>query len=354
MKRAGHLFDNLVSWPNLARAASRARRGKRFRPNVAAFEFDVESELLRIRRELRDGSYRPGPFRTRVIYEPKRRLISAAPYRDRVVHHALCNVIEPIFERRFIADSYACRKWKGNHAAVRRASEFARRYRYVLKADVKKFFPSVDHVILLDLVSRRIKDSRVLDLIRTIVEHCGPQQPHVMWFPGDDLFTAQERGKGLPIGNQTSQFLANVMLDPLDHFVKEVLRVGSYVRYADDLLLFSNEKTQLAAARAQTRDFLARLRLKLHPRKSEIFPVTQGIPFLGYRVFPTHRLIDKRNVLRFRRRLAGLQRGFAAGRVSAEEIRTRIVSWMGHASHANSFRLLRRLLAGYKFVRPRK
>ena len=340
-----------MSWTNLDRAARRARRGKRYRPDVAAFEFDLEYHLLRLQQQLRDGTYRPGTFRTRVIYEPKRRLISAAPYWDRVVHHALCNVIEPIFERRFIADSYACRKGKGNHAAVRRASEFARRYRYVLKADIQKFFPSVDHAILLELVERRIKDPRVLGLIREIVLHPGPQEPHVVWFPGDDLFTPHERTRGLPIGNQTSQFLANVMLDPLDHFIKEQLRIPGYVRYADDLLPFSNDKNELHDARDAIREFLAGFRLKLHPRKSEIFPVTAGIRFLGYRVFPTHRLLDKANVLRFRRRLRRLQRAYAAGRVTAPQIRARLISWTGHASHAKTFRLIRRLLAEHKFLR---
>jgi len=354
MKRVGGLFDELTSWTNLDRAAQRARRGKRYRPDVAAFEFDREYNLLRLQQQLRDGTYHPGAFRTRVIYEPKRRLISAAPYGDRVVHHALCNVIEPVFERRFIPDSYACRKGKGNHAAVRRASEFAARYRYVLKADIQKFFPTVDHAVLLELVERRIKDPRVLDLIRTIVQNPGPQEPHVLWIPGADLFTPYERTRGLPIGNQTSQFLANVMLDPLDHFIKEQLRIRGYLRYADDMLLFSDDKGQLGTGRDELRDFLAGFRLKLHPRKSEVFPVAEGIRFLGYRVFATHRILDKANVLRFRRRLRRLQRAYAAGRATAPELRARLISWMGHASHAKTFNLVRRLLKEYKFVRPRK
>jgi retron-type reverse transcriptase len=140
MKRHGHLWEGLISFENLLEAARKAQRGKRGRPNVEAFHFNLEAELWRLHDELAAHTYRPGPYRTFMIREPKPRQISAAPYRDRVVHHALCNVLEPIFERTFIFDSYACRRGKGSHAAVRRCQAFARRYRYAWKADVQKFF----------------------------------------------------------------------------------------------------------------------------------------------------------------------------------------------------------------------
>jgi retron-type reverse transcriptase len=353
MKRTGNLFDQLVSWPNLLFAARRARRGKRFRPNVARFEFFAEYELLRLQQELIEQRYVPGPFRTFVIHEPKRRTISAAPYRDRVVHHALCNVIEPIFERSFIGDSYACRRGKGTHAAARRAQQFAKQFDYVLQADVRKFSPSVDHVTLLGLVSRKIKDPRVMWLVRRIVEHDGSPEQLSDWFPGDDLFTPLERRRGLPIGNQTSQFLANVMLNPLDHFVKEQLRSAAYVRYADDVLVFGDDKMWLAEARTQIRSLLGSLRLKLHPRKSEIYPVSQGVPFLGYRIFRTHTRLDSRYVYRVRRRLRRMQLDYARGRIDAKQVRIRLVSWMGHARHANSRRLIQKLLREHPFSRPR-
>ncbi|MBV8611148.1 MAG: group II intron reverse transcriptase domain-containing protein [Singulisphaera sp.] len=153
------------------------------------------------------------------LHEGKARQISAAPFRDRVVHHALTGVLEPIFERSFVFDSYACRKGKGTHAAVDRCQGFARRYRYVLKADVRKFFPSIDHAILKGLVARKVKDPHVLWLVDRIIDHGNPQDPVLMWFPGDDLLTHTERRRRLPLGNQTSRFFANVYLDPLDHFV---------------------------------------------------------------------------------------------------------------------------------------
>lgn len=155
MKNGG-LFERVTAWPNLLLAARRAARGKRFKPNVSAFSFHLEAELLRLQIELRERTYRPGPYRTFIVREKKPRLISAAPFRDRVVHHALCNIIEPIFDRGFLFDSYACRKGKGTHAAVERASVYARRYRYVLKCDIEQYFPSIDHDILFGQIARRI------------------------------------------------------------------------------------------------------------------------------------------------------------------------------------------------------
>src|SRR5262249_9952400 len=196
----------------------------------------------------REKTYRPGPYRTFVIREPKPRFISAAPYRDRIVHHALTQVLEPIFERFFLPDSYACRPGKGTHAAVRRCQQFARRFRYVRKADVQKFFPSLDHQVLSGLLARKIRAPDVLWLAGRIIDHSNPQEEVALWFPGDELFTPGGRRRGLPIGNQTSQFFANVFLDPLDHFVKDNLGAGGFVRYCDDFLVFADDKSFLVAA----------------------------------------------------------------------------------------------------------
>jgi len=215
MTRHFHLFDRIASFENLLAAALRAARGKRSRPNVAEFLADLGSNCLRLHRELSDGTWRPGAYRTFWIHQPKRRLISAAPFCDRVVHHAVCRVIEPVFEPTFIHDSYACRVGKGTHAAVDRYTEFCRRVLrlggegYVLKCDLRKFFPSLDHEILLDILARKIGCRRTLDLLRLIVESSNPQEPVAAYFPGDDLFTPHERRRGLPIGNLTSQFFAN-------------------------------------------------------------------------------------------------------------------------------------------------
>jgi retron-type reverse transcriptase len=371
MKRYGNLWERLISFEHLLRAAEAARRRKRLRPAVARFDFNLEAELWKLHEELAAHAYQPGPYRSFLIREPKERLISAAPYRDRVVHHALTSVLEPIFERTFIFDSYACRRGKGTHAAVRRAQRFARQFRYVLKGDIRKFFPSLDHEILKHRLARKIKDPDVLWLTGRIIDHSNAQDEAAIkvagtlrvpsaeprhtecacYFPGDNLFTPGERPRGIPIGNQTSQFFANVYLDPLDHFVKDRLRMPAYVRYVDDFLVFSNDKRQLADVRKRIANFLVMLRLRLHPRKIVVFPVRDGIRFLGYRVFPTHRLLAKENVWRFLRCVRRMQAAFRAGRMSFAEVRQRLMSWSGHAGQADTWRLRAHLFATMAFQR---
>ena len=351
MKRHSNLWGALTSFSNLVRAADKASRRKRGLANVARFHYDLENQLCLLQDELRDKSYQPGEYRAFRIFEPKPRMISAAPYRDRVVHHALCNVLEFVFERTFIFDSYANRRRKGTHAAVDRFSHFARRYRYVLQCDVSKFFPSIDHAILKALVERKVKDPDVLWLVNRIIDHSNPQEPVLEWFADDDLFTPSEHRRGLPIGNQTSQFLANVYLNLFDHFVKETLRARAYIRYVDDFVLFSDDKTWLASAREQCRRFLQSLRLRLHPKKSVVSRVAEGTRFLGYRVFPDHRLLARENVSRLRRRLKRMHVAFARGEIRAAEIRQRLAGWIGHAGHADTFRLRERLFRETSFSR---
>ena len=188
-----HLYSQVYDWDNLLQAWRKARKGKRGQPPAATFEQNAGENLLALQAELRDKSYRPGGYLSFHIHEPKRRLISAAPFRDRVVHHALCNVIEPLFERRFIHNSYANRKGKGTHAALDRCQEFARRYPYVLQCDVRQFFPSIDHALLYDAIRRVVVDPDVLWLCQSILDSgrdvLGGEYDMV-YFPGDDLFAA--------------------------------------------------------------------------------------------------------------------------------------------------------------------
>jgi RNA-directed DNA polymerase len=184
----GALFARITTFANLLEAARLAGRGKRFRPNVATFSLNLEEELHGLQQELVTRTYRPGPYDTFIVHDKKPRLISAAPFRDRVVHHALCNVIEPIFDRSFLYDSYACRTGKGTHAAVDRAAHYTRRFRYVLKCDMEKYFPSIDHAILMELIVERMWDEGVLWLVRTILESSNPQPEVLRYFSGDDLF----------------------------------------------------------------------------------------------------------------------------------------------------------------------
>jgi len=262
VKRYGNLWERVLDWPNLLRAARLARRGKRHRYAVQRFQFRAEWELLRLRDELRAGTYEPGPFATHTITRPKPRLISAAPYRDRVVHHALMGVLEPIFDAHFHEHSFACRKGKGTHAAADRLQRLLARNRYLIACDVQKFFPSIDHEILKGLLRRRIKDRNVLALVDLLIDRSNEQDGPAFYFPGDNLFAPYERRRGLPIGNLTSQWFANLYLDGLDHFITSRLGFGGYVRYCDDFVILGNDRAALRDAFARVTDYANGLRLK--------------------------------------------------------------------------------------------
>lgn len=211
MKRYGGLWPDIIEFENLLRAARQAQRGKRFRENVLAFNYHLERELFTLQRELAQHTYRPGAYRTFEIKDPKPRQISAAPYRDRVVHHALCNVIMPLLERSLIHDTYANRVGYGTHRALKRFTEWARSHRYCLQCDIQKYFPSIDHEILKELIRQKmIKCPETLWLIELIIDGSNDQIPVMEYFPGDDLLTPVQRRRGLPIGNLTSQFFANL------------------------------------------------------------------------------------------------------------------------------------------------
>ena len=345
------LFPQLTSFKNLYLAFRKASRGKRGQPAVAAFEYRLESQLFRLQEQLRSHTYRPGPYQSFHIRDPKRRLVSAAPFRDRVVHHALCNVIEPLFERTFIGDSYANRVGKGTHAALDRAQGLARTFPYVLQCDLRQFFPSVDHQILRGILARKIADQEVMGLIDAILAGGAgilDDEYDQVYFPGDDLLAAL-RPRGIPIGNLTSQFWANVYLNELDQWVKRRLRCRGYVRYVDDFLLFGTEKRRLWEWKDSIRECLDGLRVTLHERESTVYPVAAGIPFLGFRVYPTHRLLKQRNGLAFARRLRRYQRHVEQARMSPAELAARAQGWVAHAAHGDTFGLRHALLRGHGF-----
>lgn len=349
MQTYRNLFPRIVSFENLSLAAKKAAAGKRGKFNVCRFLLDQEKELFRLQEELASQTYLPGEYRIFEIFEPKPRIISAAPFRDRVVHHALCNVIEPIFDRSFIYDSYACRKGKGTHRAITRYREFCRKNRYVLKLDIEKYFPTIDHAILKGIISRKIRCEATLWLVNLIIGSSPPQEGIVRYFPGDDLFAPVGRRRGIPIGNLTSQFFANVYLDGLDHFIKEELRVRHYIRYVDDLVIFTGDKDFLWEIRGKISHYLEGLKLKPHPVKSRIFRTDEGVEFLGFRIFPTHTRIKTEGLKRFRRRVKRQKRVFAAGEISVEKLGQSIRAWIAHLEWANSHRLRKHVFAGLVF-----
>ena len=227
------------------RAARRAVKGKRKKPGAASFFANLERELLALERQLRDGDYRPGRYAAFEVNDPKRRIVSAAPFRDRVVHHALCTVVEPIFEVGFIDHTFANRVGKGTHRAIEAYERYRDRYDHVLRCDIYRYFPAIDHAILKSDFRRRVSCPSTLALLDLIVDGSNPQEPVHLYFDGDDLFSPFRRRRGLPIGNLTSQFFANLYLDRFDHFATEVLR-APYVRYVDDFALFHEDPIVLA------------------------------------------------------------------------------------------------------------
>ncbi|MBO3461740.1 RNA-directed DNA polymerase [Aetokthonos hydrillicola] len=351
MKRYGNLYPQITDFSNLISASRQAQRGKRFRDNVLKFNYNLEAELAKIKRELQSKTYQPGRYKTFEICEPKPRQISAAPYRDRVVHHALCNIIVPIFERTFIADSYANRLGFGTHRALRRFTSFARSSRYILQCDIRKYFPSIDHEILKSLLRRKLKCHDTLWLVDTIINSSNPQEPIIEHFPGDDLLSPLERRRGLPIGNLTSQFFANVYLNSLDHFIKEQLKVSKYLRYVDDFALFSDDYGFLAEARVAIEEHLIKLRLKLHPVKSQLFETRHGANFLGFRVLPDKIRVRSENLRRARRRLRQLQRDYAQGRIRLQDVSSSIQSWQAHLAHGDTWQLRQQIFASLVFTR---
>lgn len=342
VKTYNNLYPLIYDFENLYRAYLKARRNKRYQQEVLTFTVNLGENLLQIQNELIWKTYRTGPYRFFYVHDPKTRLVAALPFKDRVVQHALCNIIEPIFESRFIYDSYACRVGKGTHAGADRVTQFLRIAQrkwervYCLKGDIAQCFPSINHAILKAIIRKRITCPDTLWLIDEIIDSGGD---------GSDC------PRGLPIGNLTSQLWANVYLDQLDHFVKEVLRERYYVRYMDDFVVIGGDKRHLWEVKKEIEGFLAdKLDLRLND-KTGVWPISQGIDFLGYRIWPTHRLVRKSSIKRMKRKLKAFQRKFRGGRISLDKINATIQSWLGHVSHANSYNLRRKLLENFVLTR---
>jgi hypothetical protein len=313
MKRTGHLFEQVAAYDNLMAAFQLARRGCGNTPAVCRFFFHLEPEILRLQQELLDHHYQPGAYRYFKVHDPKERTIAVAPFRDRVVHHAIVRVLTPIYEQVYISDSYATRPNKGTHRAILRAQHFLRGYSWYLKTDIEKYFDRVDHEILVALLKRKIKDRALIDLLDRIVRN------------------APEPGKGLPIGNLTSQFLANVYLDPLDHQIKDRLRVRGYIRYMDDLLLLANSREDLVAHQQAIEDYLgSRLALSLKPSATWINRSAHGISFLGMRIFPGIIRVKPENRRRSLKRLKETLSLWRDGELDEDRMINSAVSIVGH------------------------
>lgn len=343
MKRLKNIYPAVCDFGNLHQAYLKARRGKRHLNETLRFEARLEDNLTKLSEDLQLGLYETGEYRTFHVTEPKLRLISALPFRDRVAQHSLITQIEPFIDKRFIDHSYACRIGKGAHKGANTAQRWLQSVTtkygtaYCLKMDVAKYFASIDTEVLKDQLATYIGDRNAL----------------TMWYEILDSW-----GRGLPIGNLTSQLGANIYLNGLDQFVKHELRLSNYARYMDDAVIVHHDKLFLAEALHRIRAYLNDvLHLRLN-NKTQIFPVRiengRALDFLGYRIWPSHKRLRKDSVKRMRRRLKVLTKRFRVYRVDHDDVKQRLSSWLGHAKHADSHKIAAILLREAVFVRGTK
>ncbi|MFH1294400.1 MAG: reverse transcriptase/maturase family protein [Candidatus Aenigmatarchaeota archaeon] len=345
MKTYKNLHGKICDIANIRNAYRKARKGKSSRGYVKKFDLKLDNNLMILKEELESLTYEPRPMRTFVLKDPKTRVITAPHFRDRIVHHAICNVLEPIFDRTFIHDSYACRKGKGTHSAIRRLDKFkriascnGRRTRrakdsnmvtgFVLKCDIKQYFASIDHVILKSLFGKKIRDQGTMCLIDKILM----------------CYHSDAHGKGIPIGSLTSQLFANIYLDPLDYFVKHQLGAKYYVRYMDDFLIIHESKGKLIEWKKEISCFLKTIKIELHEEKSRVFPLHNGVCFLGYRIFYHHKLLKKNAFRLLEKKLSNFRATGDRNFIYCEKTRQTLESWLAYADFANTYKIRERMV----------
>ena len=335
MKTYKNLWRSLIGFDNLENAYWSARKHKSNNPKVIEFDKKWRLNLCILLRELRDKTYRPLPLRKFILRDPKTRTICVSDFRDRIVHHAIVNVLKPIFEPRFIFDSYASRLNKGTLPALKRFDKFKRkisrnnrRVCFVLKADIKHYFQTVNHQVLLDIVGRKIKDKNVLWLIKIILGN----------------YDSGIIGEGMPLGNWTSQFFANIYLNELDQFIKNKLKAKYYLRYVDDFVILHTSKQTLLEYEKKIGILLStKLKLKLHPDKCQIVTLNRGVSLLGFRVFYYHKIPRKRNIRKIKNKLVDLMNSYEEKIISATDIFEMLQGWSAYAMCGNTYKLRKRL-----------
>lgn len=320
------LFDEIVSFDNLLEAYHAARRGKRYRPEVVRYSANLEENLINLHNHLVWGSWRPSAAREFTVLEPKMRLIQAPPFEDRIVHHALVDVVEPLFEKRFIHHSYACRKGRGTHAAIFALQAMLRQARskwpevWVLQADVRQFFATVQHDVVLEGVERVIPSLRAVRLWQTVLTGYG-----------------YDDGVGLPVGALSSQMSANIVMDGIDHEMTDQHGAGRYLRYMDDVIVLAPNKAEAWIRYRQLQHALECRGLALNP-KTQVRPARSGVDWCGYRTWSTHILPRKRNMRRMRANISRMGRRYARGDASLEEVRQHVDSLRAYTQHCQGRR----------------
>lgn len=326
MKRVGDLLSKICTLANVLLAYRKARKCKRFRPEVMEFEQNREENLLRAIRDIKNLTYKPGKYKVFKVWEPKERIIMALPFYDRVIQHMIVNLIEPIFERQFFFHSYACRKGFGVHRASKQLTRWLHNLElvqgkriYVLKCDIHHYFQSVNHKVLKKEIRRYIKDKNLLMLLDRIIDHNGV-------FPD---------GVGIPVGNLTSQLFANVYLHRLDMFIKHKLHADYYMRYMDDFIILSDDIEQLRQWQKEIEAFLAEeLKLELNP-KTTIICAKNGVDFVGYRHWHDRKKVRKGAMRRLKKLMAQMKYGL----ITEEYFDRSFASRMGSMKHADTYNL---------------
>lgn len=346
MQSIKNIYEKIYDFENLHKAWEEARKGKRYRDDVLIFNANYEEHLIDIQNQLIYGTYEVGKYHTFYVYEPKKRLIMSLPFKDRIVQWAVYRQLFPIYEKSFIHDSYACRRGKGTHKAADRLQYWLRqterkpeRY-YYLKMDISKYFYRVDHEILLQILKRRIKDERLLDLLEKII-NCESTKFGLPLGKEPDEVEIEDRlsNKGMPIGNLTSQMFANIYLNEVDQYAKHELGLHYYIRYMDDIIILHPDKKYLAQVKELIRVFLdENLRLNLN-QKTAIRPCSMGIDFVGYRIWATHRRLKKKTAVKIKRNLKRQIERVRAGEESRERLMRSVASYRGILSHCDSYGL---------------
>ncbi|MEK7497181.1 MAG: reverse transcriptase/maturase family protein [Patescibacteria group bacterium] len=329
------MFEQIVSLENLLLAFREFRRGKQSKPDVQLFEFNLEDNLWQIHRELVSGLYINDPYSSFYIADPKLRHIHKASVRDRVVHQAIFRVLYSVFDLSFIHDSYSCRVDKGTHRAVLRLDHFLNQVSknntqptYALKCDIKKFFDSIDQAILLKLIKNKIGDERLFSLVNKII----------------NSFSVGY-GKGLPLGNVTSQLFSNIYLNELDQFVKHKLKIKYYLRYCDDFVIVNNNQKYLENLISKLAKFLGeKLQITLHERKIIIRKFNQGVDFLGYVVLPHYRVLRTKTKRRVMRKLRRCIVEFKTGQKSVVSVEQSFQSYLGILKHCRGYKISQQIL----------
>lgn len=361
MKRYGYLYEQIYDFENLYFAYLKARENKRYRPDVLEFTANLEENLIQIQNELIWKMYQVGRYREFYVFEPKKRLIMALPFKDRVIQWAIYRVLNPLFDKSFIDHTYACRVGKGTHVAADMLQHRLRQVdrkpgrHYYLKMDISKYFYRVDHDVAIKILRRRIKDEDVIWLMTKIIksEKMAFGLPlHVE--PGDCLKEDRIYFKGMPIGNLTSQLLANIYLNELDQFCKHELKIKYFIRYMDDFVILHESKEYLHEVKMRIESFLNN-DLELHlNNKTCIRPIDVGLEFVGFRMWPTHRKMKKKSAKKMKRRLRYMQKAYARGEVSFDDVNSTVQSYMGILKHCDSYFLKQAIFNDFVLIRQQK